>query len=229
MAVPFMRAYTELLVRTCHRRGAHAVGGMAAFIPSRRDPEVNANAFARVREDKGREVGDGYDGAWVAHPDLVRVVQEVFDKVLGERPHQKDRQREDVRVTRRELLDARVPGGRITEAGVRGDVSVALQYLEAWLRGSGAVAINNMMEDTATAEIARAQLWQWIRHGVRTEEGEPVTLERVRTMLREELARLEGEAAEETRLADAAQVLENLVAAPEFPEFLTLGAYERLS
>jgi malate synthase len=202
---------------------------MAAFIPSRRDPEVNANAFARVREDKGREVGDGYDGAWVAHPDLVRVVQEVFDKVLGERPHQKDRQREDVRVTRRELLDARVPGGRITEAGVRGDVSVALQYLEAWLRGSGAVAINNMMEDTATAEIARAQLWQWIRHGVRTEEGEPVTLERVRTMLREELARLEGEAAEETRLADAAQVLENLVAAPEFPEFLTLGAYERLS
>jgi malate synthase len=229
MAVPFMRAYTELLVRTCHRRGAHAVGGMAAFIPSRRDPEVNANAFARVREDKGREVGDGYDGAWVAHPDLVRVVQEVFDKVLGERPHQKDRQREDVRVTRRELLDAQVPGGRITEAGVRGDVSVALQYLEAWLRGSGAVAINNMMEDTATAEIARAQLWQWIRHGVRTEEGEPVTLERVRTMLREELARLEGEAAEETRLADAAQVLENLVAAPEFPEFLTLGAYERLS
>jgi malate synthase len=174
-------------------------------------------------------VGDGYDGAWVAHPDLVRVVQEVFDKVLGERPHQKDRQREDVLVTRRELLDARVPGGRITEAGVRGDVSVALQYLEAWLRGSGAVAINNMMEDTATAEIARAQLWQWIRHGVRTEEGEPVTLERVRTMLREELARLEGEAAEETRLADAAQVLENLVAAPEFPEFLTLGAYERLS
>jgi malate synthase len=229
MAVPFMRAYTELLVRTCHRRGAHAVGGMAAFIPSRRDPEVNANAFARVREDKGREVGDGYDGAWVAHPDLVRVVQEVFDKVLGERPHQKDRQREDVRVTGRELLDAQVPGGRITEAGVRGDVSVALQYLEAWLRGSGAVAINNMMEDTATAEIARAQLWQWIRHGVRTEEGEPVTLERVRTMLREELARLEGEAAEETRLADAAQVLENLVAAPEFPEFLTLGAYERLS
>jgi malate synthase len=202
---------------------------MAAFIPSRRDPEVNANAFARVREDKGREVGDGYDGAWVAHPDLVRVVQEVFDKVLGERPHQKDRQREDVRVTGRELLDAQVPGGRITEAGVRGDVSVALQYLEAWLRGSGAVAINNMMEDTATAEIARAQLWQWIRHGVRTEEGEPVTLERVRTMLREELARLEGEAAEETRLADAAQVLENLVAAPEFPEFLTLGAYERLS
>jgi malate synthase len=228
MAVPFMRAYTELLVRTCHRRGAHAIGGMAAFIPSRRDAEVNANAFARVREDKGREVGDGYDGAWVAHPDLVPVVQEVFDKVLGDRPHQKDRQREDVRVTGRELLDARVPGGRITEAGVRSDVSVALQYLEAWLRGSGAVAINNMMEDTATAEIARAQLWQWIRHGVRTERGEPVTLERVRRMLREELVRLEAGAGEETRLADAAQVLESLVAARDFPEFLTLGAYERL-
>jgi malate synthase len=229
MAVPFMRAYTELLVRTCHRRGAHAVGGMAAFIPSRRDPEVNANALARVREDKGREVGDGYDGAWVAHPDLVPVVQEVFDKVLRDRPHQKDRQREDVRVTGRELLDVRVPGGRITEAGVRSDVSVALQYLEAWLRGSGAVAINNMMEDTATAEIARAQLWQWIKHKVRTEEGSPVTLERVRTMLSEELARLEEGAVEETRLADAAQVLESLVAAREFPEFLTLGAYERLS
>jgi malate synthase len=229
MAVPFMRAYTELLVRTCHRRGAHAIGGMAAFIPSRRDAEVNANAFARVREDKGREAGDGYDGAWVAHPDLVPVVQEVFDRVLPDRPHQKDRQREDVRVTGRELLDVRVPDGRITEAGVRSDVSVALQYLEAWLGGSGAVAINNMMEDTATAEIARAQLWQWIRHSVRTEGGEPVTLERVRSTLREELARLEAGGPEETRLADAAQVLDNLVAAREFPEFLTLGAYERLS
>jgi malate synthase len=229
MAVPFMRAYTELLVHTCHRRGAHAIGGMAAFIPSRRDAEVNANALARVREDKGREASAGYDGAWVAHPDLVPVVQEVFDQVLGVRPHQKDRQRDDVRVTGKELLDARVPGGRITDAGLHGDVSVALQYLEAWLRGSGAVAINNMMEDTATAEIARAQLWQWIRHAVRTEEGEPVTLDRVRGLLREEVARLEAAAVGETRLAEAADLLENLVAAKEFPEFLTLGAYERLS
>jgi malate synthase len=229
MAVPFMRAYTELLVRTCHRRGAHAIGGMAAFIPSRRDAEVNANAFARVREDKGREASDGYDGAWVAHPDLVPVVQEVFDKVLGERPHQKDRQRDDVRVTGKALLDARVPGGRITDAGLHSDVSVALQYLEAWLRGSGAVAINNMMEDTATAEIARAQLWQWIRHGVRTEEGAPVTLDRVRRLLREETDRLEAGAAGETRLAEAAELLDSLVSAPEFPEFLTLGAYEKLS
>jgi malate synthase len=229
MAVPFMRAYTELLVRTCHRRGAHAIGGMAAFIPSRRDAEVNANALARVREDKGREASAGYDGAWVAHPDLVPVVQEVFDQVLGGRPHQKGRQRDDVEVTGKELLDARVPGGRITDAGLHGDVSVALQYLEAWLRGSGAVAINNMMEDTATAEIARAQLWQWIRHAVRTEEGEPVTLDRVRRLLREEVARLEAAAAGETRLAEAADLLENLVAAKEFPEFLTLGAYEKLS
>jgi malate synthase len=229
MAVPFMRAYTELLVRTCHRRGAHAIGGMAAFIPSRRDAEVNANALARVREDKGREASDGYDGAWVAHPDLVPVVQEVFDKVLAGRPHQKDRQRDDVRVTGKALLDVRVPGGRITDAGLHNDVSVALQYLEAWLRGSGAVAINNMMEDTATAEIARAQLWQWIRHGVRTERDEPVTLDRVRALLREETGRLEAAAAGETRLAEAAELLDSLVSAHEFPEFLTLGAYERLS
>jgi malate synthase len=201
---------------------------MAAFIPSRRDAEVNANALARVREDKGREANDGYDGAWVAHPDLVPVVQEVFDGVLGGRPHQKGRQREDVGVTAKELLDVRVPGGRITEAGLRSDVSVALQYLEAWLRGSGAVAINNMMEDTATAEIARAQLWQWIRHGVRTEQGEPVTLDRVRGLLREEVERLKGTAPGETRLGDAADLLESLVAAREFPEFLTLGAYEKL-
>ena len=228
MAVPFMRAYTELLVRTCHRRGAHAIGGMAAFIPSRRDAAVNANALARVREDKGLEAGDGYDGAWVAHPDLVPVVQEVFDQALGGRPNQKDRRRDEVRVTGKELLDARVPGGKITDGGLHGDVSVALQYLEAWLRGSGAVAINNMMEDTATAEIARAQLWQWIRHGVRTEEGEAVTLDRVRGLLREEVARLEAAAEGETRLADAADLLESLVAAKEFPEFLTLGAYDRL-
>jgi malate synthase len=228
MSVPFMRAYTELLVRTCHRRGAHAIGGMAAFIPSRRDAEVNANAFARVREDKGREANDGYDGAWVAHPDLVPVVQEVFDELLAGRPHQKSRQRDDVRVTAAELLDVRVPGGRITEAGLRSDVSVALQYLEAWLRGSGAVAINNMMEDTATAEIARAQLWQWIRHGVRTEQGEPVTLDRVRAMLGEEVGRLASAAPGDNRLAEAAELLEGLVAAREFPEFLTLGAYEKL-
>jgi malate synthase len=228
MAVPFMRAYTELLVRTCHRRGAHAIGGMAAFIPSRRDAEVNATALTKVREDKGREAADGYDGAWVAHPDLVPVVQEVFDRVLGDKPHQKDRQREDVRGARESLLDVRVPGGRVTRAGVESNVSVALQYLEAWLRGHGAVAINNMMEDTATAEIARAQLWQWIRHGTATEDGKPVTLERVRTSLREEVARLGASAPAGHRLDEAAALLEALVSAKEFPEFLTLGAYEKL-
>jgi malate synthase len=228
MAVPFMEAYTELLVATCHRRGAHAIGGMAAFIPSRRDPEVNRIALARVREDKGREASRGFDGAWVAHPDLVPTVREVFDAVLGSRPNQKERQREDVRASRERLLDVRIPGGRVTEAGVRSNVSVALQYLEAWLRGSGAVAINNMMEDTATAEIARAQLWQWIHHGTPTETGRPVTLEEVRGVLRQELAGLKAAAPDGTRLDEAAQLLDRLVSAERFPEFLTLEAYGRL-
>ena len=165
MAVPFMRAYTQLLVRTCHRRGAHAIGGMSAFIPNRREPEVTANALARVREDKEREAGDGFDGTWVAHPDLVPVAGEVFDRVLGDRPHQKDRQRDDVRVAAGDLLDVSVPGGRVTEAGVRQNVSVGLRYLDAWLGGNGAAAIDNLMEDAATAEISRSQLWQWRHHG----------------------------------------------------------------
>jgi malate synthase len=185
MSVPFMRAYTELLVRTCHGRQAHAIGGMASFIPSRRDEAVNRTALARVREDKRAEAELGYDGAWVAHPDLVPVVDAVFDEVLGQRPHQKHRA-PAAPVPAERLLDVRVSGGRVTDAGVRGNVSVALQYLEAWLRGAGAVAINNMMEDTATAEIARAQLWQWIQHGTPTETGQPVTLERVRAMLAED-------------------------------------------
>jgi malate synthase len=229
MAVPFMEAYTELLVATCHRRGAHAIGGMAAFIPSRRDPEVNRTALARVREDKGREASRGYDGAWVAHPDLVPTVREVFDAALGGRPNQKERRRDDVGRSRERLLDVRIPGGQVTEAGVRGNVSVALQYLEAWLRGSGAVAINNMMEDTATAEIARAQLWQWIRHGTPTEGGTAVTLARVRTLLAEELAQLGAAAPAGNRLEEAAQLLDGLVAAEEFPEFLTLEAYGKLA
>jgi malate synthase len=227
MTVPFMRAYTELLVRTCHRRGAHAIGGMAAFIPSRKNPEINAQAFARVREDKSREAAAGFDGAWVAHPDLVPVVREVFDQVLGNRPNQKDRLREDVRIGAAELLDTRVPGGRVTDAGVRGNVSVALQYLAAWLDGAGAVAINNLMEDTATAEIARAQLWQWVRHGVRTEDGAPVTLERCRSLLAEEVGRLELPD-RPGRWREAAALLDELVGAKELPEFLTVGAYEKL-
>ena len=228
MTVPFMRAYTELLVKTCHRRGAHAIGGMAAFIPSRRDPEVNATALARVREDKAREAGAGYDGAWVAHPDLVPVVDEVFRGVLGARPNQKNRQRDEVQVKREQLVDVRVPGGRVTEAGVRGNISVALQYLAAWLGGSGAVAINNLMEDAATAEIARSQLWQWIRHRAVTEDGKPVTLDRCRTMLREETGKLVAAGGERERLGTAGELLEGLFSAKDFPEFLTLSAYEKL-
>jgi len=230
MAVPFMRAYSELLVRTCHRRGAHAIGGMSAFIPSRRDPEVNAKALAKVREDKSREAEAGFDGAWVAHPDLVPVVREVYDRVLGTRPNQKERLREDVRVTQADLLDLQIPGAKVTPAGMRDNVSVALQYLSAWLGGSGAVAINNLMEDTATAEIARAQLWQWIHHRAITDGGDPVTLEWVRRILEEELKRLEAEQPEAAgRLREAAGLLGQLIGATEFPEFLTLAAYQRLS
>jgi malate synthase len=228
MTIPFMQAYTELLVKTCHRRGAHAIGGMAAFIPSRRDPEINRVALARVREDKAREARAGYDGAWVAHPDLVPVVEEVFGAVLKDRPNQKDRQRDDVEVRSGQLLDVRVPDGRVTEAGLRNNISVALQYLAAWLGGSGAVAINNLMEDAATAEIARSQLWQWIRHQARTESGEPVTLSRARAILREENGRLAAEGGDPTRLASASELLDGLISAEVFPEFLTLTAYQKL-
>ena len=228
MTVPFMRAYTELLVKTCHRRGAHAIGGMAAFIPSRRDPEVNATALARVREDKAREAGAGYDGAWVAHPDLVPVVDEVFRGVLGVRPNQKNRQRDDVEASREQLVDVRVPGGRVTEAGVRGNISVALQYLAAWLGGSGAVAINNLMEDAATAEISRSQLWQWIRHKATTEDGKPITVERCRRMLREETKQLVTAGGDRERLRSAGELLDGLFSAKVFPEFLTLAAYQKL-
>jgi malate synthase len=223
-----MRAYTELLVQTCHRRGAHAIGGMAAFIPSRRDPEVNEVALAKVREDKGREARDGYDGAWVAHPDLVPVVEEVFGTVLKERPHQKERERNDVTITREQLVDVRIPGGQITEAGLRNNISVAVQYLAAWLAGSGAVAINNLMEDAATAEIARSQLWQWIRHRVMDRSGEPVTLARCRGILRQELERLAAEGGDPARLRSAGELLDGLISASEFPEFLTLTAYQKL-
>ncbi len=203
MAVPFMRNYTQLLVKTCHRRGAHAIGGMAAFIPSRRDPEVNETAFAKVREDKEREAGDGFDGTWVAHPGLVPVAMEIFDRVLGDRPNQKERQRDDVEVEAGQLTDFTIPGGEITDAGLRGNISVALQYINAWLLGTGAAAINNLMEDAATAEISRAQLWQWIRDGATTEDGEPITRERYTRVRDEELAKLGGPEAD--RYRDAAE------------------------
>ncbi|MGE5072886.1 MAG: malate synthase A, partial [Anaerolineae bacterium] len=175
MTVPFMRAYTELLVRTCHRRGAHAIGGMAAYIPSRKDAQVNEVAMAKVREDKVRESRDGFDGTWVAHPDLVAIAREAFDEILQDQPHQKGRLRPDVSVDAAELLDFTIAGGEITEAGLRQNVNVGLQYLDAWLRGSGAVAIYNLMEDTATAEISRAQVWNWVHQpAARLSDGRPV-------------------------------------------------------
>jgi malate synthase len=204
-------------VRTCHRRGAHAMGGMAAFVPSRKDPDVNETAIAKVREDKEREAGDGFDGTWVAHPDLVPVAAEVFDSVLGERPNQLERRRDEVSVEPSDLLDVRVPGGEVTEEGVRNNVSVGLRYLESWLRGVGAAAIYNLMEDAATAEISRAQLWQWIRHA-RVERSQVVEFED------EELAE-----AGEGRWDDARAVFERVALDEDFAEFLTLPAYDYLN
>ena len=219
MTAPFMRAYTELLVATCHRRGAFAMGGMAAFIPSRRDPEANAKALAQVRADKEREAGDGFDGSWVAHPDLVPVCREVFDSVLGDKPNQLDRLRPDVSVVASDLLNVANTPGSVTEAGVRANVSVALQYLAAWLKGSGAVAINNLMEDAATAEISRSQIWQWIHQGVILADGEPVTEALVRKILDEETASL-GAGYDQARA-----LFEQVALAPEFADFLTVPGY----
>ncbi|HZC75455.1 MAG TPA: malate synthase A [Gaiellaceae bacterium] len=210
MTVPFMRAYTELLVRSCHRRGAHAIGGMAAFIPSRKDPEANATALAKVREDKERESGDGFDGSWVAHPDLVPVCTEVFDAVLGERPNQLERLREEVVPDEAALLSIPDTPGEITDAGVKTNVSVGVRYLDSWLHGAGAAAIDNLMEDAATAEISRSQIWQWVRHG-----------------------RVDGKLVRhEIELVDAGDEAKELFAAvalsDELEDFLTLPAYERL-
>jgi len=222
MTVPFMRAYTELLVKTCHRRGAHAMGGMAPFIPTRKNPEVNEKALAQTRADKEREVKDGFDGTWVAHPDLVPVAKEVFDKKLG-KPHQKERLREEVRVEARELQDTKVPGGTITEAGVRNNISVALQYLSAWLGGNGAVAIFNLLEDAATAEISRAQLWQWVQNGAKLADGRLVDRALYEKFRDEELAKLP----DSPQLKQARRILDDLVLG-DFVEFLTLPAYEQL-
>ena len=215
MAVPFMRAYTELLVKTCHARGAHAMGGMAAFIPSRRDPEVNAAALAKVREDKEREAGQGFDGTWVAHPDLVPVAMEIFDRVLGERPNQVERRRDDVASTAADLLDVASTPGEITMAGLHNNVSVGIQYLAAWLQGSGAVAIFNLMEDAATSEISRSQVWQWLWHG-------EVARADVEAAIEEEIAKLDGD------YTEARELFEQVALGDEFVEFLTLPAYEHL-
>jgi malate synthase len=216
MTVPFMRAYTERLVATCHRRGAHAIGGMAAFIPNRRDPEVTEVALAKVRDDKERESRDGFDGTWVAHPDLVPVAMEIFDSVLGSAPHQKDRMRAEVDVSASDLVDFGIEGGAVTDDGIRANVRVALAYLDAWLRGTGAAAIDNLMEDAATAEIARSQLWLWRVRGL-------LSTERYAAIRDEELERLGGP--REGRLKDAWDLLDHLVLDDEFADFLTLRAY----
>jgi malate synthase len=231
MTVPFMRAYTELLVATCHRRGAHAMGGMAAFIPSRRDPEVTERALAQVRADKEREANDGFDGTWVAHPDLVPVAMAVFRERLGEHPNQLERLREDVHVEAEQLLDLGVPDAEITEAGVRGNVSVGIRYLAAWLGGSGAVAIDNLMEDVATAEIARAQVWQWVRHGASV-DGAPLDAARIRELADRELAAIRTDLGEQGfaagRYEEARALFEQVSLAERPVDFLTLPAYPLL-
>jgi malate synthase len=231
MTAPFMRAYTELLVRTCHRRGAHAIGGMAAFIPSRRDPEVNATALAKVRDDKSREARDGFDGSWVAHPDLVPVCREIFDDVLGDQPNQLSRLREDVHVTAPELLAIDQTPGGITEAGLRNDISVGLQYLGNWLGGTGAVGIFNLMEDAATAEIARSQVWQWLHNDVQLAEGQPVTAGLVEQLIGEELAKIReqaGPAFDAGRYDAAVRLFKEVALADDYAEFLTVPAYEEM-
>jgi malate synthase len=231
MTAPFMRAYTELLVKTCHARGAHAMGGMAAFIPSRRDPEVNAVALAKVRDDKTREANDGFDGSWVAHPDLVPVCKEVFDARLGAQPNQLGKQRPEVAVTAEDLLSiSKTPGG-ITEAGLRNNISVALQYLAAWLGGNGAVAIFNLMEDAATAEISRSQIWQWIHNDVILDDGPLVTRDVVERMIDEELVKIRdqaGDTFDAARYGQAVALFAEVALADTFAEFLTIPAYERM-
>ena len=232
MTVPFMRAYTELLVRTCHRRGAHAMGGMAALIPSRKDPEANERAVAGVREDKKREAKDGFDGTWVAHPDIVEPAREEFDAVLGDRPNQLDRQREDVEVEAGDLLDVAATPGAITDDGLRNDISVGFQYISFWLGGRGAAAIDNLMEDAATAEISRSQIWQWIRHGASVEGGPTITRDLVREILEDEMARIHADVGDEVWAAgrpdDTREVFERVALGEDFPEFLTLVAYEKI-
>jgi malate synthase len=227
MTAPFMRAYTELLVRTCHKRGAFAMGGMAAFIPNRRDPEVTEKALGKVHDDKRREAGDGFDGSWVAHPDLVPICDEEFGAVLDERPNQLDRLREDVSVTADQLLDVKATPGAASEAGLRAAVDVGVRYIASWLSGNGAAAIHNLMEDAATAEISRSQVWQWVRNGVVLDTGAKVTTDLVREVLAQTRAALADQLPAEF-LEPAVELFEQVALADEFPDFLTLPAYERI-
>jgi malate synthase len=231
MTVPFLKAYSRLLIRTCHRRGAFAMGGMAAQIPIKGDEKANAAALQKVREDKEREAGDGHDGTWVAHPGLIPLAMEIFDERLGDKPNQLDRLREDVSVSAADLV---APcEGRITEAGVRGNINVAIRYMGAWLGGQGCVPINHLMEDAATAEIARAQLWQWARHarGV-LEDGTNIDLDLIRRWQGEELEKIRADLGDEAfadgRFFRAAELLYEVTSDDDFVEFLTLPGYDRL-
>lgn len=225
MTVPFMRAYTELLVQTCHRRGAYAIGGMAAFIPNRRDPEVTRVALEKVREDKRREARDGFDGTWVAHPDLVPVAKAAFDEVMGTRSDQRDRRREEVAVSADALLHFAVPGGRRTREGLEHNVAVAVQYLAHWLDGSGAVALYHLMEDVATAEIARAQVWHWVHHRATLEDGTTVRPELVEAALERGVDQWGSGLA---RLREAIEVFREVALSSEWVDFVTHAAYPRL-
>ena len=236
MTVPFMSSYSNLVVKTCHARGAHAMGGMSAVIPSRSDEEANQKAFEAVREDKEREAGDGFDGTWVAHPDSVPVATEAFDDVLGERPNQVDKQRDDVSADADALLAVPDTPGDITEEGLRSNVNVGIQYISSWLRGNGAAGIYGLMEDAATAEIARGQVWQWIRHGATLDDGRAITPELVRELETSELEKIREEIGDDEWFEregrpDLSRELFETVALSgesEFVEFLTLPAYERL-
>lgn len=231
MTVPFMRSYTELLVKTCHRRKAHAIGGMAAFIPNRKDPEVTESALAKVRDDKQREANDGFDGTWVAHPDLVPIAKEIFEKKLGDSPHQKHRLREDVNISAPELIHFSIEGSTVTENGLRHNINVALQYIASWLRGVGAAAIYNLMEDAATAEISRAQIWQWINHNHPLDDGRVIDTALVKRWIPEELVKIQklyGSFYSEDNFREAKAIFEELVFTEHFIEFLTLPAYKKL-
>ncbi len=232
MTVPFMRAYTELLVRTCHGRGTFAMGGMSALIPSRTDPEANERAIVAVRNDKEREAGDGFDGTWVAHPDVVGVAMAAFDAVLGEKPNQIERRRDDVVADADALADLGATPGAVTEAGLRGNVSVGFQYISYWLGGRGAVGLNNLMEDAATAEISRSQIWQWIHNGTTLEDGTVIDRALVVEILDEELAKIHSEVGDETweagRPEETRRVFEAVSLGDDFPDFLTEMAYELL-
>ncbi|GAA2957982.1 malate synthase A [Glutamicibacter sp. BW77] len=225
MTSPFMRAYTEQLVRACHRRGATAIGGMSAFVPSRKDASINQIAFEKVSEDKAREANDGFDGSWVAHPDLVPVAREVYDRVLGANPHQISRTREDVEVSAKELLNVEGLEGRITERGIRENIEIAIRYVESWLRGNGAVALRNLMEDAATAEISRSQLWQWIHQSAITDTGEVITRAWMHELTDETIDKIER--FEGDRFEQAVEIFEACALRDDFPTFLTSNTYQR--